>query len=168
MEKEEIHEALMRLGEVLRDRRVTGEIDIFWGAAIVSGFDFRRATQDVDSLVTLGHGQVMQAAQEVGKKQHLPPNWLNEQVTIYLSKHKDSSVVQDVSVRGAVRVASVVGKSRIHLSDEAIGLWSAFRRQPAIYARVHEEYRRALIRRFPYAVASQYYNPLLIRRSKLV
>lgn len=26
------------------------------------------------------------------------------------------------------------------------------RRQPAIYARVHEEYRRALIRRFPYAI----------------
>jgi plasmid stabilization system protein ParE len=26
------------------------------------------------------------------------------------------------------------------------------RRQPAIYTRVYEEYRRALIRRFPYAV----------------
>ena len=26
------------------------------------------------------------------------------------------------------------------------------RRQPAIYPRVHEEYRRALIRRFPYAI----------------
>ena len=30
------------------------------------------------------------------------------------------------------------------------------RRQPAIYARVHEEYRRALLRRFPYAIFFEY------------
>jgi len=30
------------------------------------------------------------------------------------------------------------------------------RRQPAIYARIHEEYRRALIRRFPYAIFFEY------------
>ena len=30
------------------------------------------------------------------------------------------------------------------------------RRQPAIYVRVHEEYRRALIRRFPYAIFFEY------------
>jgi len=34
----------------------------------------------------------MQAAQEVGKELHLPPNWLNEQATIYLSSHKDFSL----------------------------------------------------------------------------
>ena len=92
MEKEQIHKAFMRLGEILRDRRVTGEVDVFGGAAMVLGFYFRRATQDVDSLVTSGHGQVMQAAQEVGKELHLPPNWLNEQASIYLSKHRDFSL----------------------------------------------------------------------------
>jgi plasmid stabilization system protein ParE len=30
------------------------------------------------------------------------------------------------------------------------------RREPASYARVHEEYRRALTRRFPYAIFFQY------------
>jgi plasmid stabilization system protein ParE len=30
------------------------------------------------------------------------------------------------------------------------------RRQPAIYTRVHEEYRRSLIRRFPYAIFFEY------------
>src|SRR5580700_3631794 len=92
MEKEQIHKALMRLGEILRDRRVMGEIDIFGGAALILGFDFRRITQDVDSLVTMGHGQVMEAAHEVGKEQHLPPNWLNEQATIYLSKEREFSL----------------------------------------------------------------------------
>jgi len=92
MEKEQIHRALMRLGEILRDRRVTGEIDVFGGAAMVLGFDFRRATQDVDSLITEGHGQVMQAAQEVERELDLPPNWLNEQATVYLSKRRDFSL----------------------------------------------------------------------------
>src|SRR5580692_3383136 len=30
------------------------------------------------------------------------------------------------------------------------------RRQPTIYPRVHEEYRRALVRRFPYAIFFEY------------
>ena len=92
MEKEQIHKAFMRLGEILRDRRVTGEVDVFGGAAIVLGFDFRRATQDVGSLLISGHGQVMQAAQDAGKELRLPPNWLNEQATIYLSKHRGLSL----------------------------------------------------------------------------
>ena len=56
---------------------------------MVLGFDFRRATQDVDALVTEGHAQVMQAAQEVEKELALPANWLNEQATSYLSQQKD-------------------------------------------------------------------------------
>ena len=59
---------------------------------MVLGFDFRRATQDVDSLITQGHGQVMQAAQEVERELRLPPNWLNGQATVYLSRHSDFSL----------------------------------------------------------------------------
>ena len=89
MTKEHLERALTRLGEILRERRVTGEIAVFGGAAIILGFNFRRATQDVDSIILEGHGQVMQASQEVETELHLPPNWLNEQATSYLSKHKD-------------------------------------------------------------------------------
>jgi len=34
----------------------------------------------------------MQAAEEVGKELDLPPNWLNEQAIVYLSKHRDFSL----------------------------------------------------------------------------
>jgi hypothetical protein len=110
MQKEQIHKALMRLGEILRDRRVTGEVDIFGGAAIVLGFDFRRATQDVDSLVTSGHGQVMQAAQEVGEELHLPPNWLNEQATIYLSNERDFSLFKTYPSEGQFGLRVLLAK----------------------------------------------------------
>ncbi|SPF48066.1 Predicted plasmid stabilisation protein ParE [Candidatus Sulfopaludibacter sp. SbA4] len=47
-------------------------------------------------------------------------------------------------------------RRRVGLGEEFLSSVDAcmerIRRQPAIYPRVHEEYRRALIRRFPYAV----------------
>ncbi|MGA3239371.1 MAG: type II toxin-antitoxin system RelE/ParE family toxin [Bryobacteraceae bacterium] len=49
---------------------------------------------------------------------------------------------------------------RVGLGEEYLSAVDAsmerIRRQPAIYARVHEEYRRALIRRFPYAIFFEY------------
>jgi hypothetical protein len=45
---------------------VAGEIAVFGGAAIVLGFEFREATQDVDAMITQGHGQVVKAQGEVG------------------------------------------------------------------------------------------------------
>jgi len=68
---------------------VAGEIAVFGGAAIVLGFEFRDATQDIDAMIIQGHGQVMRAQQEVGAELGLPPNWLNEQATSYLSAHND-------------------------------------------------------------------------------
>lgn len=45
---------------------------------------------------------------------------------------------------------------RVGLGDEFLNSVDACMdricRQPAIYTRVHEEYRRALVRRFPYAI----------------
>jgi hypothetical protein len=89
MDRLELGRALSRLGHLLRERRVTGEIAVFGGAAIVLGFDFRNATQDVDAMIIQGHGQVVKAQEEVGTEFGLPPNWLNEQGTSYLSKQND-------------------------------------------------------------------------------
>jgi hypothetical protein len=73
---------------------------VFGGAAIVLGFDFREATQDIDAMITLGHGQVVRAQQEVGAELGLPPNWLNEQGTSYLSKHSDFSLFKTYPSEG--------------------------------------------------------------------
>jgi len=100
MNKLELERGLARLGQLLRERRVAGEIAVFGGAAIVLGFDFREATQDIDAMITLGHGQVVRAQQEVGAELGLPPNWLNEQGTSYLSKHSDFSLFKTYPSEG--------------------------------------------------------------------
>jgi plasmid stabilization system protein ParE len=49
---------------------------------------------------------------------------------------------------------------RVGLGEEFLSAVDAsmerIRRQPAIYASVHEVYRRALVRRFPYAIFFEY------------
>jgi hypothetical protein len=112
MNKLELDKALTRLGQLLRERRVTGEIAVFGGAAIVLGFDFRTATQDVDAMITLGHGQVVKAQEEVGAELGLPPNWLNEQGTSYLSKNNDFKLFKTYPSEGqfGLRVLTATGQ----------------------------------------------------------
>jgi len=112
MNKLELDKGLSRLGQILRERRVTGEIAVFGGAAIVLGFDFRTATQDVDAMITQGHGQVVKAQQEVGAELGLPPNWLNEQGTSYLSKHYDFKLFKTYPSEGqfGLRVLTATGR----------------------------------------------------------
>ena len=116
MEKEQIHQALTRLGQILRDCRVSGEIDVFGGASTVLGFDLRRATQDVGSLITEGQGQVIQAAQEVERELQLPPNWLNEQATVYLSKHRDFSLFRMYPSEGQFGLRVLLAKAEYVLA----------------------------------------------------
>jgi hypothetical protein len=111
MDKPELEKALIRVGQLLRERQVTGEIAVFGGAAIVLGFDFRSATQDVDAMITQGHGEVVKAQQEVGKDLGLPPNWLNEQGTSYLSRHSDFKLFKTYPSEGqfGLRVLMATG-----------------------------------------------------------
>jgi hypothetical protein len=112
MERPELNQALTRVGQLLRERRVTGEIAVFGGAAIVLGFDFRSATQDVDAMITQGHGEVVKAQQEVGDELGLPSNWLNEQGTSYLSRHNDFKLFRTYPSEGqfGLRVLMATGQ----------------------------------------------------------
>jgi hypothetical protein len=57
MDRLTLERALTRLGEVLRERRVAGEIAVFGGAAIVLGFEFREAaeTQSIARQIIAPH-----------------------------------------------------------------------------------------------------------------
>ena len=52
MDRMRLERAFTRLGQLLRERRVTGEIAVFGGAVIVLGFDPQVRTQDVDVMIT--------------------------------------------------------------------------------------------------------------------
>ena len=122
MNKSKLETALTRLGELLRERRVAGEIAVFGGAAIVLGFDFRTATQDVDAMITQGHGQVVKAQEEVSAELGLPPNWLYEQGTSYLSRHGDFELSRTYPSEGQFGLRVLMATPRYLLARRLLSL----------------------------------------------
>ena len=122
MSREELEQALTRLGQLLRERQVTGEIAVFGGAAMIIGFHFNRRTQDIDAQITEGHGQVTQAAHEVARELSLPTTWLNEQATAYLSEHREFSFFRTYPSEGEYGLRVMMAQPRYLLAMKLLGL----------------------------------------------
>ncbi len=81
-----IEQAFEELGERLHRRRLVGEIAVYGGAAMVLHFQIDRVTHDVDAVIEREHGPVQQAVREIGRLHGWGESWLNESVSVYLSK----------------------------------------------------------------------------------
>ena len=86
------------------------------------GFDFRTATQDVDAMITQGHGEVVRAQQEVGVELGLPPDWLNEQGTSYLSRHNDFKLFKTYPSEGQFGLRVLTATPRYLLAMRLLSL----------------------------------------------
>jgi hypothetical protein len=75
--------AFVDLDRRLQRRRLTADVFVFCGAAMVLGFDARPATRDVDAIWQ-PHGAVLEEAWAVAADRGLPRSWLNEQAGSYL------------------------------------------------------------------------------------
>ena len=84
----ELARAFTNLGERLARRGVVADIFIVGGAAMALAYDAARVTRDVDARF-LPHGIVLEEARHVANDLGLPPWWLNEQASIYISGKDD-------------------------------------------------------------------------------
>lgn len=79
----ELVTAFRRLDDRLRSDKVSADIFIFGGAAMVLGFNARDSTRDVDAVWS-PHGPVQRAAHAVADSLDLPRSWLNDQASSFL------------------------------------------------------------------------------------
>ncbi|MEO3884580.1 DUF6036 family nucleotidyltransferase [Nonomuraea sp. B5E05] len=84
----ELERAFTALGERLVRRGVVADLFVVGGAAMALAYDAVRVTRDVDALF-VPHGVVLEEAREVAKDLDLPPWWLNEQASVYISGKAD-------------------------------------------------------------------------------
>lgn len=84
----ELEQALTALGERLVRRGVVADLFIVGGAAMALAYDAVRVTRDVDALF-VPHGVVLEEARVVAEQLELPPWWLNEQASVYISGEPD-------------------------------------------------------------------------------
>jgi predicted nucleotidyltransferase len=85
--RDEIREALRRLGDRLAWRGVVADLFVFGGAAMALAYDLRRSTRDVDALIQ-PHGVVLAEAQAVALELGLPAWWL-KQASAYVAPAGD-------------------------------------------------------------------------------
>jgi predicted nucleotidyltransferase len=86
--REQLEQAFTALGERLVRRGVVADIFVVGGAAMALAYDATRVTRDVDSLF-VPHGVVLEEAGNVARDLGLPPWWLNEQASVYISGKDD-------------------------------------------------------------------------------
>ena len=84
----ELERAFTALGERLARRGVVADVFVVGGAAMALAYDAERVTRDVDARF-VPHGIVLDEARQVAKDLGLPPWWLNEQATAYISGKDD-------------------------------------------------------------------------------
>jgi predicted nucleotidyltransferase len=84
----ELERAFTALGERLARRGVVADVFVVGGAAMALAYDANRVTRDVDARF-VPHGIVLDEARQVAKDLGLPPWWLNEQATAYISGKDD-------------------------------------------------------------------------------
>ncbi|HUK70710.1 MAG TPA: DUF6036 family nucleotidyltransferase [Streptosporangiaceae bacterium] len=84
----ELERAFTALGERLVRRGVVADVFVVGGAAMALAYDAARVTRDVDARF-VPHGIVLDEARQVAKDLGLPPWWLNEQATAYISGKND-------------------------------------------------------------------------------
>jgi hypothetical protein len=88
LDRTQLERAFTALGDRLARRHVVADIFIVGGAAMALAYDAARVTRDVDSLF-VPHGIVLEEARNVAEDLGLPPWWLNEQASVYISGKDD-------------------------------------------------------------------------------
>jgi predicted nucleotidyltransferase len=83
-----LERAFTALGERLARRGVVADVFVVGGAAMALAYDATRVTRDVDARF-VPHGIVLEEARRVADELGLPPWWLNEQATAYISGKDD-------------------------------------------------------------------------------
>jgi predicted nucleotidyltransferase len=88
MGRADLERAFTALGERLVRRGVVADLFIVGGAAMALAYDATRVTRDVDAMF-VPHGVVVEESRAVADELGLPPWWLNEQASVYVSGKED-------------------------------------------------------------------------------
>jgi hypothetical protein len=83
-----LERAFTHLGERLARRGVVADVFVVGGGAMALAYDASRVARDVDARF-LPRGIVLEEARQVAEDLGLPPSWLNEQATVYISGKDD-------------------------------------------------------------------------------
>jgi hypothetical protein len=86
--RETLLAGLRKVSELLAEKGVVGEIDIFGGAAMMLAFQARQSTKDVDAVFA-PVPEIREAAARAASEFDMAPDWLNDAAKGFLSPRGD-------------------------------------------------------------------------------
>ena len=87
MDKKKITACLEEINEALQKQGLSGEICLYGGAVMCLVYEARPSTKDVDAIFKPSR-EIREIAKNVGNKNGLGDNWLNDAVKGFLVEHK--------------------------------------------------------------------------------
>jgi len=88
--RERIRRLLNRLSEMLEREKIRGEILLFGGAAMVLGWNARRATRDIDAVFE-PPARIRRLVREIAEEEGLQDAWLNDAVKGFIDLLPDKA-----------------------------------------------------------------------------
>jgi hypothetical protein len=79
---------LEKLSEVLANKQIKGEIVLYGGAVMVTAFNARPSTKDVDAIFSPKE-EIYAAAKEIEGRYDIPEDWLNDAVKGFISTQEE-------------------------------------------------------------------------------
>ena len=105
MDKKEIEEGLKEIAKLANNDGVFVELAVYGGSAIALKWEFRKATRDVDIIVSGDATYIRNAAKKVAEKKGWPTDWMNDAVKGFASPNGDHELYKEyMHDNGGVKV----------------------------------------------------------------
>ena len=105
MDKKEIEEGLEEIAKLANSDGVFIELAVYGGSAIALKWEFRKATRDVDIIVSGDATYIRNAAKKVAEKKGWPTDWMNDAVKGFASPHGDHELYKEYTYdNGGIKV----------------------------------------------------------------
>lgn len=105
VDKSEIEEGLEEIAKMANADGVTIDLAVYGGSAIALKWEFRRATRDVDIIVSGDANYIHKAAEKVAEGKEWPKDWMNDAVKGFASPHGNHEIYKEyLHENGGIRV----------------------------------------------------------------
>lgn len=95
MDKKEIEAGLEAIAKIANSDGVFIELAVYGGSAIALKWEFRKATRDVDIIVSGDATYIRNAAKKVAEKKGWPTDWMNDAVKGFASPNGDHELYKE-------------------------------------------------------------------------
>jgi hypothetical protein len=92
IDKETAKKAIARLAELASRRQINLDLTVYGGTVMMVAYNARPGTMDIDAIFR-PRDEVIPIIEEVAREMNLDPNWLNDDVRVWLAENEKGALI---------------------------------------------------------------------------